>query len=178
MNSKHISCAIVAVFIAILIQVTLSLKNNRLKAQQEARAAEQQESDALDHVTKERLQLSDLKRQSADLIEFLRIWQPQFDLINTAQSAEVNFSMLVRNSGLVNLAQSFRTEAVKGNPSILSELHAQLVFEDDYIQLLNWLGKVENKLPTMRVRDVHISKGSRPGDIRLETSLEQPLIAK
>lgn len=178
MNQKHISCGIIALLIFVLVQVTLSVQANRTKVQREAGSEEQKESDAMAQLNRERSQLAELKRQSADLIEFLRVWQPQFDIINTAQTAEVNFSMMVRDSGLVNLAQSYRTEALKGNPSIPSVLQATLLFEDEYVRLLNWLGKMEKSLPTMRTRQVHISKGSRASDIRMEVVMEQPLIAK
>lgn len=178
MNNKHISCGIVALFIVLLIQLTLWVQGNRTKVQKEAEAAQQAETAASTQLNLEKAQLQTLRKQSEELIEFLKIWQPQFDVINTAQSAEVNFSMQVRESGLVNLEQSFKQEAVKGNASIPSMLRAQLVFEDDYVRLLNWLGKLETVLPTMRVSNVHISKGLRAGDIRMETTLEQPLIAK
>jgi hypothetical protein len=178
MNQKHISCAIIVFFIAVLIQVTLYVQANRTKVQQEATAAEQQENDAAMQVGKERSQLSELKRQSADIIKFLRVWQPEFDIVGTTQSAEVSFDMKVRESGLLNLTKSFQAVAVKDNPSIPSVLHAKLVFEDDYIKLLNWLGKMEATLPTVRVGQIHIKKGSRPTDIWMEISLEQPLIAK
>jgi len=178
MNQKHISCGIIALLILALVQLTLWVQNNRTRVQKEAADARMAEEAANSNLSRERNQLSELRRQSADLIEFLKIWQPQFDVINTAQSAEVNFSMQIRDSGLVNLAQSFRTEGVKGNASIPSLLSANLVFEDDYVRLLNWLGKMEAALPTMRVNGIHLSRGSRLADARLEVTLEQPLIAK
>ena len=178
MNPKHISCAIVAFFIAVLIQVTLYVQTNRTKVQREAATAEQQENDAIMQVSRERLQFSELKRQSTDIIEFLRVWQPEFDLVGTTQSAEVSFDMKVRESGLLNLTKSFQAAPLKDNPSIPSVLRARLVFEDDFIKLLNWLGKTESTLPTVRVSEIHIKKGSRPTDIWMEISLEQPLIAK
>jgi type II secretory pathway component PulM len=178
MSSKHIACGIVALLIAGLIQLTLYVQGNRTKVQLEAKAAQELEASSASQLARERSTLADLKRQSADLIDFLKIWQPQFELINTAQSAEVNFSMQIRDSGLVNLAQSFKPEAVKGNSSIPSALSAQITFEDDYVQLLNWLGKLEVSLPTMRVTDVHITKGTRPTDARMEVNIQQPLMAK
>ena len=46
MNSKHIACGIVALFIVVLVQVTLWVQGHRTKVQNEASAAQQAEANA------------------------------------------------------------------------------------------------------------------------------------
>lgn len=176
MNSKHISCGIVALFIVVLVQLTLWVQGHRTKVQNEAGAAEQAEANANAQLNQERSQLSELRRQSTDLIEFLRIWQPYFTTIDSAQSAEVNLAMRIKEANLVNLAQRFESAPVKGNASIPSMLRGFLTFEDDYARLMNWLGDLEVKMPTVRTSSVRLSKGTRENDLRMEIVLEQPLL--
>lgn len=176
MNHKHISCGIIALLILAMVQLTLWVQNNRTKVQREAADAQLQEDTANAQLSRERSQLADLRRQSADLIEFLKIWQPYFITVDTAQSAEVNMQMRVKDANLVNLSQRFESAAVKGNDSIPSSLRSLLTFEDEYSKLLNWLGNIEVSMPTVRTSSVHLSAGTRPTELRMEVILEQPLL--
>lgn len=176
MNNKHVACGIVAIFIVVLVQLTLWVKGNRSKVQDEAAAAQQAETDATTLLNQERTQLGELRRQSADRIEFLKIWEPYFAAIDTRQSAEVNLSMQIKEANLVNLAQRFEESQVKGNDSIPKTMKAFLTFEDDYARLLNWLGDLEVKMPTLRTTSVRLAKGTRANDLRMEVVLEQPLL--
>jgi hypothetical protein len=177
-NNKHIACGIVTLFIVILVQLTLWVQGHRTKVQNEAGAAQQAETDANAQLNQERAQLGELRRQSTDLIEFLRIWQPYFTTIDNPQSAEVNLSMRIKEANLVNLAQRFEQAPVKGNASIPNTMRAFLTFEDDYARLMNWLGELEVKMPTVRTSSVRLAKGTRANDLRMEVVLEQPLLKK
>jgi len=176
MNSKHIACGIIALLILALIQLTLWAQNNRIKVQREAADAQMAEEDASTQLLREQSQLSDLRRQSADLIEFLRIWQPYFLTIDNPQSAEVNMSMRVKDANLLSLSQRFETAPVNGNASIPSSVKALLTFEDDYVRLMNWLGQIEVQMPTIRTSSIRLSKGTRASDLRMEVTLEQPML--
>lgn len=176
MNQKHISCGIIALLILALIQLTLWVQNKRNAVQREAADAQLAEDSANAQLSRERSQLSDLRRQSTDLIEFLKIWQPYFITVDTAQSAEVNMQMRVKDANLVNLSQRFEQMPVKSNDSIPSSLRSLLTFEDDYSKLLNWLGNLEVSMPTIRTSSVHLSMGTRANELRMELILEQPLL--
>lgn len=178
MNNKHIACGIVTLFIVILVQITFWVQGHRTKVQNEAGAAQQAETNANAQLNQERAQLGELRRQSTDLIEFLRIWQPYFTTIDNPQSAEVNLSMRIKEANLVNLAQRFEQAPVKGNASIPNTMRAFLTFEDDYARLMNWLGELEVKMPTVRTSTVRLAKGTRANDLRMEVVLEQPLLKK
>jgi hypothetical protein len=176
MNQKHIACGVIALMILALIQSTLWVQNQRTKVQKEAEAAQMEEETARAQLALERSHLSDLRRQSADLIEFLRIWQPYFTTITNPQSAEIAMQMRVKDANLVNLSQRFESAPVKNNTSIPSSLKALLTFEDDYSKLLNWFGNLEKAMPTVRTSSVHLTKGTRANDLRMEVVLEQPLL--
>ena len=178
MNNKHLACGIVALLILLLGQVTMWVQKSSAGMQKEASAAQEAEKVAKGTLEKEKAQLSELTRQSTNLIAFLKIWQPYFQTIDSPQSAEVNFTMKVKSSNLVNLSQRFETAEVKGNVSVPTAMRAILIFEDDYVRLLNWLGEIEATMPTARVNSAHLTKGSRLNDLRLEVAIDQPLIKK
>lgn len=176
MNNKHLACGLVALFVLGLIQTTLWAQNVRTKMQREAAAAAQSESDAAAVLAREKGNLDDLRSRSKTLVTFLRTWQPFFETFRNAQSAEANFTVRIKESGLVNLSQRFESADNKGIPSIPSSLRAILTFEDDYARVLNWLGTVETTMPTVRVTSVKLAKGTRPNDVRMELILDQPIM--
>ncbi len=178
MNQKHISCAIIALLIMAFVQTTLWVQTHRTKVQNEASIAQKEEEAASDLLGRERSQFSELRRQSADLMEFLEIWEPYFTTIDTTQSAEINMQMKVKDADLVNLSQRFEAAPVKGNLSIPSVLRSLLTFEDDYSKLLNWLGNLEKTMPTVRTKSIRLAKGTRTNDLRMEVILEQPMLKK
>jgi len=178
MNNKHIALVIVGLAIAILIQTTLWVQGLSTKMRSQAESAEAAENQANAELIREKAQVSELKRQSSDLIDFLQVWLPYFESFDTQQAAEINFTMKVKESNLLNLSQRFDMAPVVGNESIGSVMRAFLTFEDDYARLLNWLGTVEKNMPTVRVTSVRLNKGSRPNELRMEAILEQPLLKK
>lgn len=178
MNSKHLACGAVALLILLFVQATLWVQKSSAKMQQQATNASDAKDTALTTLERERAQFAELRRQSADLIAFLKTWQPYFQAIESPQSAEVNFSMRAKDSNLVNLSQRFEQVGVKGNGSVPMSLRAFLIFEDDYVRLLNWLGQIELTMPTVRISRIHLTKGSRVNDLRMELVLDQPLIKK
>lgn len=55
---------------------------------------------------------------------------------------------------------------------------ATLLFDDNYTKLMNWFGTMEKSKPTMRVGKLDLAKGSRGGDLRMELTLEVPLLRR
>jgi len=178
MNHKHVASGIIALLILAFVQTTLWVQNHRTKVQKEAENAQMEEENAAALLDRERNQLLELRRQSSDLIEFLQIWEPSFTTIDSPQSAEINMQMKVKDANLVNLSQRFDQTQVKNNVSIPTTLRSLLTFEDDYSKLLNWLGNLEKTMPTVRTSSVHLSKGTRANDLRMEVILEQPILKR
>jgi len=176
MNHKHIACGVIALLILALVQTTLWVQNHRTKVQNEAGATQAEEDAAGAQLARERNQLANLRRQSTDLIEFLQIWQPYFTTIDSPQSAEIAMQMRVKDADLLNLKQRYESIPIKNSASIPSTLRALLTFEDDYSKLLNWLGKLETSMPTIRTTSVRLSKGTRANDLRMEVVLDQPML--
>ena len=64
-----------------------------------------------------------------------------------------------------------------GNPGEFTILElANLVIEDEYAKVLNWLGDIEKRLPLARVKACRITGGGTLRQLRMDVSLEVPLI--
>lgn len=176
MNSKHIALVIVALMGFGLIQATLWMRDKRDSMQKAVDAKAAEEESKIQLVNMEQSQVSTLTRASAGLLEFLQTWKPYFESLNSAQSAEVAFTMRVKEGNLVSLSQRFEQVANKDNASIPKSLRAYVTFEDNFSGLLNWLGHVEVDFPTVRIDQLRLSRGTRAGDLRMELTMDQPLL--
>lgn len=148
------------------------------KRQQEANSETQLANAAQAQIIRDTAQLNEFKNTSTQLVEYLKKWQPYFNELDSAQRAELNLSLKIKEDNLVGLSQRYEIVTLKGNASIPRALRAYLTFEDDYVRLLNWFGRIEQQLPTMRINSIQISKGTAANDLRMTLVLDQPLILK
>jgi len=179
MNNKQLACILLLVGMLIAYQVGQSLRNRAAATATQADQADADEVAQRTQLDAERVVLTDLQRQSKDLIEFTALWEPFFAIIEEQQAAETGISMKVREANMLNLSQRYEQLAHtinnKPNPSLPTMVRATLAFDDSYFKMLNWLGMMERIKPTMRVGRVALSKGSRGDDVRMDVVLELPL---
>lgn len=175
MNNKHLASVILILAIAVIVQVTLSMNKRMVRMRGEADSARAQASNATTQLQVERSQFADLQKSSKPLTDYLKVWQPYFAAIDSAQNAELKISLRIKEAGLVSLRQKFDQTGNTANSSLPSLMRAQLTFEDNYPKLLNWLGQIEEQLPTLRTKSLNLSRGSSQDDVRLQLVLEQPL---
>ena len=177
MNRKAFRIVLVlkGIFVCVLLGIMFQNKAHGLDVEK-AKAEEQSLQATL---AAENELLTDLQRQSKELLAFVKQWVPYFGLLEEKQAVETSISMKVREEAMLSLSQ--RYEQVpheinnKGNASLPFLIRATLLFDDKYDKLLDWLGTMERNKPTMRVGKIAASKGSRGDDLRMELVLEVPL---
>ena len=177
MSKKHLACVVIIMLIVVLVQLTLSMNKRMVKMQGEADRAKSQAASSSLQLQIEKGQFAELENSSKSLIEYLNIWQPYFKAVDSAQSAELKISLRIKEDSLVSLSQKYETVSNPGNNYLSSMMRARLIFEDDYVRLLNWLGQVESQLPTIRVGSVRLTRGTSGNDLKMELILEQPLVS-
>ena len=74
------------------------------------------------------------------------------------------------------MSQGFETIDQSKDGTIAKTLQARLVFEDDYIKTLNWLGNLEGSMPAIRVSSCRLSKGQSGNDIKMELTVDVPIV--
>jgi hypothetical protein len=175
MNNKHLACVVLLLLIALLAQLTLSLNKRTAKVEAEAERMKATLANNQLQLMVEKGQFAELANSSKPLTDYLGIWQPYFKAVDSAQSAELKVSLRIKDANLVSLSQKFDSRPNQGSAYLPSVARAQLTFEDGYAKLLNWLGKMESELPTLRTRSIILTRGNNPDDVRMQLVLEQPL---
>lgn len=175
MNRKHMASLIVALLAAAAVYGTLWTKD-RLTAMKKAESSARAKSEkASADYTRELSELSTLRNRSDSLIRFLDAWEPYFEGMNTPQTAELGVSLRIKEDGLITLAQRYEPVGLRGEVTIPRVMRANLTIEDDYVRTLNWLGKIEQQIPTLRISNLRLTKGQRANDIKQEIVLDVPL---
>jgi len=177
MNSKHLAVVVVGLLIICIVQGSLSMQNTANKRRQEAEKQRSAVNQTQSQLSRSTTQLNDFKKNSAYLVEYLQKWQSYFNEVDSAQRAELNISLRIKEDNLVSLSQRYEMVTLKGNATVPRALRAYLTFEDNYARVLNWIGRVEQQLPTMRIMSLQLSKGTAANDLRAVIMLDQPLAA-
>ena len=142
-------------------------------------AAEDAESAAIaaenDRSTAE-IQTTVLKTETEDVRRFLRSWLPAIDRVQTQQEAEQTIELSLRDRG-INLVRSRKTESKQsaGNKLIPKSVVTTLTIEEEFAKVLNWLGDIERRLPTARMKVVQITGGSTGSQLKMDVSFETPI---
>jgi phosphoheptose isomerase len=175
MTNKHLALIIVGLMAFLCLQTILWVRGNRDKTIQQADALRAEETTQRQLLAIQSSQINQLKATSRDLVSFLDEWEKPLNSFKVTENAEAMFITKVREANLATVSQKFDRINLKAGSSLGAAVRAQLIFEDDYARLLNWVGKMEQEFPTLRVSGISISQGTRPGEIRLEATMDQPL---
>ena len=175
MNNKHIAALLVGLAILGVVQGTLTVKKNLAAVQTAEQKARTDAQNASTQVQKEQLDLQNLRNSTRQLITFLDAWEPFFTTINTPEGAELAISTRLKEDNLMTLAQRYQPGGVQGSTAIPRSMRANLTIEDDFARTLNWLGRVEQQIPTLRIATMRLAKGQLANDVRIELVTEIPL---
>lgn len=175
MTQKHIAVLLVGICILGFFQLILTVRGKMDEAIAAANQAQMDEETQLQALDIQRQQLVQLEKGAGDLIEFLNAWEDPLKDITRPEAAEAEFISNIRGANLVTLSQRFNPVPLAAGKAISRGVSAQVVFEDSYPKLMNWIGLMEANMPALRVNDLKITKGTRPEDIRVEANLIQPI---
>lgn len=182
MNAKQLAALLLVLAIVLLVQTALSLRNQASSSAAQADAASVELTKLQTQLKAEERVLGDNQRNSKDLLGYIALWEPFFELIDRQQAVESFLSLKVREFDILNISQRYEqvphTINNKANDSLPVLVRASLVFDDNYAKLINWMGMMESIRPTMRVARVALSRGSRERDVRMDLVLEIPLWKK
>jgi len=139
------------------------------QSQTEAEAAEQQAQLA-------QIQLKTLDSKTAQLRLLYGEWKPHFEAHRTPQDAEQRIAEVIREGDVFLISQKFETKEVDQGSAISDAVVADLVVEDDYAKALNWLGSLEESIPSCRITKCQIGRGDRGNDVHLTVQLQIPIL--
>jgi len=177
MNNKHFGCMALGLFIILMGHWTnASYKKLRL-----ARDAEEISRSAFDGAvfarSAEQRKMVILKNNTIGSRKYLNQWEPYVKQAKNAQYGEALINFRIKQAGIITLSQVYETVDHDKGGTIPKTLNAKLVFEDDYVKTLNWLANLEGSLPAIRVSSCKLSKGQSGNDIKMELSIDIPIIS-
>lgn len=178
MNAKHLACVVLALVAILLLQGALQVRKRLTKMTEAVAAAEASASSLSLLLTTETNMLAALRENSNALIAYLESWRAPLNEIHTPEAGELSVSSRIKESGLVSLAQRFEVVTGTDTPNIPRIVRANLTFEDDFARTLNWLGSIEADLPASRVSHLHITRGQSGNDIRMDLTIDLPLLSE
>lgn len=176
MNNHQAACATLALVTFGMLYGVNSLRNSTSaardlaqKARSDAEVAEQQSQLA-------EIQLKTLDSKTAELRLAYGEWKPHFDAHRSSQEAEQRVAEVIREGNVFLISQKFETKEVDAQSIIPEALVADLIVEDDYTKSLNWLGKLEESIPSCRITKCSIGRGERGNDVHLVVQLQIPIL--
>lgn len=176
MNPKQLACVFLLGIIGAMTYTAQIVHN---KVAHTRAAAEDAESAAVttesERATAE-IETAVFKTDTEDVRRFLRAWLPAIERVQTQQEAEQSIELSLREGG-INLVRSRKTEIKNSanNKLIPKSILTTLTIEEEYAKVLNWLGDIERRMPTARMKVVQITGGSTGRQLQLEVSFETPL---
>jgi len=177
MNNKHLALFLVALLGVLFVQGVLQSRKRLAKINSELASAQSTARGMDLTLQNERNTLLQVQRNSATMLDFLNAWSAALRKIETPEAGELNIASRVKQGGLITLSQRFESITNK-NDTIPHLIRAHLTFEGDYVKTLNWLGKVEEELPSSRVTNLRIVRGESGNDVRMSLVLDLPLVKK
>jgi len=176
MKNHQSACFLLFLLTAAMLYGVNSLRNATsvardlaVQARSEAETAEQQAQLA-------QIQLKTLDSKTAELRLVYGEWRPHFEKHRNPQDAEQRIAEVIRDGDVFLISQKFEAREVDKGSIISDALVADLVIEDDYAKALNWLGSLEEAIPSCRVTRCQIGRGDRGNDIHLIVQLQIPIL--
>lgn len=176
MKDKQMACVVLGLMIALMAFGIQKVRQKKVAMQAEAdEAKEKAEASDFQRKTSEKA-LADLKVQSEGLRQYSEKWLPYLGSVWNTEQEEQRIIEIVK-SGQV-FATSQRTEVlnVEKVGFISKRLRAHVVIQDDYAKSLNWLGHLEESLPSSRISSYRLTRGLSANDVQMEITLDLPLI--
>lgn len=176
MNPKQLACIILLMIIGAMTYTAQIIHNKVAITRSEAEDAENAAVNAENERATAEVATAVFKEETEEVRRFLRAWMPALDRVQTQQEAEQTIQLSLRERG-INLIRSLKTELKNssGNKIIPKSLLTTLTIEEEYAKVLNWLGDIERRMPTARMKVVQITGGSTGRQLKMDVSFETPI---
>ncbi len=178
MNNHKMACFLLLVLIGGIVYGTQEMRNRTNLAREAAESAKQEAENAEMQRSIAETNLIMLERETFDLRNGYQNWLPHFASVTNPQEGEQKVVDAIRSGGVFLLTQRFQLKEFQGEErgAITGVLEGELDFEDEYVKTLNWLGSLEEKVPSCRITSCNIIRGDRANNIHMKLKLEVPIM--
>ncbi|MEX2578568.1 MAG: hypothetical protein WD342_05880 [Verrucomicrobiales bacterium] len=176
MNDHKTACLVLACLVAAMLFGVNKLRNSTNTARETAEAMRSQAETAEQQAQLAQIQLKTLDSKTSELRSIYNEWKPHFDSYRSPQDAERRVADVIREGDVFLISQKFESRELDRNAMISDALVGDLVIEDDYAKTLNWLGKLEEAIPSCRITRCNLQRGDRGNDVHLELQIQIPVL--
>ena len=177
MNPKQLACVVLLMVIGAMTYTAQIIHNKVATTRTAAEEAESAATTAENERSTAEIETTVFRTNTEEVRRFLRSWLPAIDHVQTQQEAEQTIELSLRERG-INLVRSRKTELKQnsgGSKLIPKAVITTLTIEEEFAKVLNWLGDIERRLPTARMKVVQITGGSNGRQLKMEVSFETPI---
>lgn len=176
MKNHQSACVILIIFICGMLYGVNQLRNAASSAREIASKAKIDTETTAQQTQLAQIQLKSLEAKTAMLRKVYEEWKPYFEALRSAPDAEQRIVEIIREGEVFVLSQKFQTISIDKTSIIAEALVADLVVDDDYARALNWLGRLEEALPSCRITKCVINSGDRGNDIHMVLQVQVPIL--
>lgn len=176
MNNHKSACAFLLFLTAAMLYGVNTLRNATSSARDLARQSQSEAEMAEQQAQLAQIQLKTLDSKTSELRLVYGEWKPHFDAHRNSQDAEQRIAEVIREGDVFLISQKFETREIDKGSIISDALIADLIVEDDYSKTLNWLGRLEEAIPSCRIIRCQIQRGDRGNDVHLELQVQIPIL--
>ncbi|MEM9016416.1 MAG: hypothetical protein AAGC68_05335 [Verrucomicrobiota bacterium] len=176
MQNHKTACLTLVIAIVGMLYGVNELRNSTESAKLAMRDATSSAENAEAQAENSQMQLTTLDHKTSQLRQVYTEWKPFFENLRTAQDAERRIADVVREGDVFLISQKFESKEVDKNPLIPETVVADLIVEDDFTKTMNWLGRLEEKIPNSRISRANMKRGDRGNDIHLELQVQIPVL--
>jgi hypothetical protein len=177
MNNHKTACMLLLFLVVGMLYGVNSLRNATSKAREVSQQSQSEAEAAEQSAQLAEIQLKSLDSKTAQLRLLYGEWKPHFDSHQNPQDAERKIADVIREGDFFLLSQKFTTAELEKESIISEALVADLIVEDDYAKTLNWLGRLEESIPSCRITKCQILRGDRGNDVHLELQVQIPIVS-
>jgi|GEM_PF-808479 len=178
MSNHKIACILISAIVILMGYGVTKVRNKAVIAHQASDTARAQAESTEQQKQIAEIKLKSIDSKTAELRKVYKEWLPYFEEFGDTGDGEQRIAEVVRKGDVFLLSQKFKSERVDGDEIVSRLLIAELVVEDEYTKVMNWLGKLEESIPSCRIAKCSITRGDRGNDIHMELRLEVPVISK
>lgn len=175
MNNHKIACIVLIVLIGAMGYGVNFLREKSAKAGAAADATRTQAEMAEQQAQVAEIKLKTIDAKTAALRTIYEEWLPHFEAFKNPQDGERRIAEVIRDGNIFLLSQKLETRKIETEGVITHALVADLVVEDDYSKTMNWLGKVEELIPSCRISSCLLTRGDSGNNIHMELSIQVPV---
>ncbi len=177
MKEKQMACIVIALLIAIVGYGMQKMRSELNSIRKEAGDAESKAKASEFQRGESEKKLTDLKQKSSGLREYFEKWLPYMASTWNTEQEEQRIIELIKSGQVFATSQRTQILGQKSKSGFIQKrLRAHLKIQDEYIKTMNWLGHLEESMPTSRISTYRISKGGGGNDINIEVLMDVPLI--